>query len=79
MNILFAFQLPIRYLTCYESEYFFIFFYSRCLETLCKWQRGDELKTLIHLPENKYGGSPLHWAKNKKVNELKNIINKWYT
>ena len=35
---------------------------TECVETLVKWNR-----TQLHVQDSKYGGTPLHWAKNREV------------
>ena len=35
---------------------------KKCVEVLCRWKKSQ-----IHLQDKKYGGTPLHWAKNKEV------------
>jgi calcium-independent phospholipase A2 len=34
---------------------------SRCVEVLCRWKKAQ-----LHLQDSRYGGTPLHWSKNRE-------------
>ena len=45
--------------------YSLVLFSRSCLETLVRWNR-----TQLHVQDSKYGGTPLHWTKDREVRTL---------